>query len=352
MRPAVGYVVIPAYRPDHVLPPLTREICGLGYRVVIVDDGSGEAYREVFSALDPRVTLLTHDVNRGKGAALKTAFAYLRDRMADEALEAVTVATADADGQHKVADLVRVIEAAATHSETLVLGTRVIDGQMPLRSRMGNGITRGVFRLLTGAKVSDTQTGLRAFDGDLLSFMLSVEGDRYEYEMNILSAVAKRFGRKGFFEVPIETVYRDGENSTSHFHPVRDSIRIYRHLLKFVGSSFISFLVDYGLFCLLSWLLGLWIPSAAVLTANVLARIVSATVNYNLNCRVVFEGKPTPKNALAYTLLCGFVLAVNSGVLYLWGLTPAPVWLCKLLTEGCMFCVSYLLQKRIIFRKK
>lgn len=345
MTPKNGYIIIPAYHPDHVLPPLTREICGLGYRVIVVNDGSGAAYDGIFADLDPRVTLLFHEVNRGKGAALKTAYAHIQKEMVEHGDIAV-VATMDADGQHTVRDVIRVMEAAAEQTGRLVLGVRVIDRQMPWRSRMGNAITRGVFRLLAGAKVSDTQTGLRAFDTSLLSFMLSVEGDRYEYEMNVLSATAKRFGTKGFFEVPIETVYRDEQNSTSHFHPVRDSLRIYRHLLKFAGSSFVSFLVDYGLFCLFSWLFGLWSPLVAVTVANIAARIISAVVNYNLNCRVVFEGKPTPKSALEYALLCGLILAVNCGVLYLWGLTPIPVWISKLLTEGIMFFVSYFIQKK------
>ena len=350
MKPCDCYIIIPAYHPDHVLPPMTREICDLGYRVIVVNDGSGDAYDEVFSALDPRVTLLVHPVNRGKGAALKTAYAHIQKETAPDGQRSV-IGTMDADGQHTIPDVIRVMEAAGEQQGKLVLGVRVIDKQMPWKSRMGNAITRGVFRLLAGARVSDTQTGLRAFDTSLLSFMLSVEGDRYEYEMNVLSATAKRFGTKGFFEVPIETVYRDEQNSTSHFHPVRDSFRIYRHLIKFAGSSLISFLVDYGLFCLFSWLLGLWIPLAAVTVANIAARIISAVVNYNLNCRVVFEGKPTPKSALEYALLCGFILAINCGVLYLWGLTPIPVWISKLFTEGIMFFVSYFVQKKVVFNK-
>ncbi|MBE6586392.1 MAG: glycosyltransferase [Ruminococcaceae bacterium] len=293
---------------------------------------------------------MNHEINRGKGAALKTAYQHIQSLISADNTSPVIVGTMDADGQHTPEDMQRVMNAAAVTLGTLALGVRTVDKHMPFRSRMGNAITRGVFRLLTGARVSDTQTGLRAFSSDMISFMISIEGDRYEYEMNVLSATAKRFGTKGFSEVPIETIYRDQENSTSHFHPVRDSFRIYRHLFKFAGSSLISFLVDYGLFCLFSWLLGPWIPLMAVTVANISARIISAVVNYNLNCRVVFEGKPTPKNALEYALLCGFILAVNCSILYLLGLTPIPIWICKLITEACMFFVSYIFQKKIIFK--
>ena len=354
MRMYTGYVIIPAYRPDEVLPSLTKAVCDLGYSVIVVNDGSGAQHDAVFSALDPRVTLLVHEVNQGKGAALKTAYAYMQRILQDTASgdSLCVVGTMDADGQHTPEDLVRVMDKAAASIGKLSLGVRVIDKQMPFRSRFGNGLTRGIFRMLTGAKVSDTQTGLRAFDTSQLSFMLSVEGARYEYEMNVLSAHAKKYGTRGFSEVPIQTLYRDEENSTSHFHPIKDSFRIYRHLFKFAGSSFISFIVDYLLFLLFSRMFGLWIPAIAVTVANVAARIISAVVNYNLNCRVVFEGKPNAHNALEYTLLAVIILALNCGILFLWGLTPIPTAICKLLTEGCMFFFSYFIQKKIIFKKK
>ncbi len=354
MKPYTGYVIIPAYRPDAVLPSLTTAVCDLGYDVIVVNDGSGAQHDAVFAALDQRVTLLAHEVNRGKGAALKTAYAYIHDlcqtKKADPSL--CVVGTMDADGQHTPEDLIRVMDEAASSVGKLVLGVRVIDKKMPLRSRFGNGMTRGIFRMLTGARVSDTQTGLRAFDTSQLSFMLSVEGDRYEYEMNVLSAQAKKYGTRGFSEIPIQTIYRDEGNSTSHFHPIKDSLRIYRHLFKFAGSSFVSFLVDYVLFILFSALLGLWIPAVAVTVANISARLISSILNYNLNCRVVFEGKPNVHSALEYALLVIVILALNCGVLFLWGLTPIPIPICKLLTEGCMFFVSYFAQKKIIFKKK
>ncbi len=349
-----GYVIIPAYCPDTVLPALTTTVCDLGYTVIVVNDGSGEQYNEVFSALDPRVTLLVHEVNRGKGAALKTAYTHIQNLLKDpnEDSTLCIVGTMDADGQHTPEDLIRVMDEAAASADKLVLGVRVIDKKMPLRSRFGNGVTRGLFRLLTGAKVSDTQTGLRAFDTSQLSFMISVEGDRYEYEMNVLSAQARKHGTRGFSEIPIQTIYRDEDNSTSHFHPIKDSIRIYRHLFKFAGSSFLSFLIDYVLFIIFSALFGMWIPAISVTVANVSARIISAIFNYNMNCRVVFEGKPNAHSALEYTLLAVTLLVLNCGVLYLWGLTPIPIPVCKLLTEVCMFFVSYFIQKKIIFKKK
>ena len=350
------YVVIPAYRPDERLWRLTSEVLDAGCFPIVVDDGSGESYRPVFDGLDPRVTKLVHPVNRGKGAAIKTALTYVWELTQDyDPTCPPKVGIMDADGQHLTSDMMRVFQGADEHPDQLTLGVRRVGKEMPFRSRMGNSITRGVFRLLSGAKVSDTQTGLRAFSVALIPEMLSVEGDRYEYEMAVLSRIAHR--RIGFHEVPIATLYEDKANSTSHFRVVRDSFRIYATLLKFTGSSFISFLVDYGLFNLFVLLASVvalpWADTYDVLAANIAARVISGCCNYYLNCRYVFGRKPSWTTSGEYLLLALLVLAVNTGVLYLWNLIPGmPVAIGKLLTEICVFLGNYLVQRRIIFKKK
>ena len=349
-------VIIPAYRPDQRLWRLSAEVLAQGFRLIIVDDGGGTDYLPIFEGLDPRAIILRHPENRGKGAAIKTGLRHLQTLTEGfDPAEPPLVGIMDADGQHLTTDMVRVFEGAAEHPDKLTLGVRVVGKDMPLRSRFGNGITRAVFHLLTGAIVSDTQTGLRAFSVALIPEMLGVEGDRYEYEMAVLTRMAHR--RVGFFEVPIATLYEDRENSTSHFRVVRDSIRIYASLLKFAGSSLISFLVDYGLFNLFVFLLSLvsapFVAAYYLVIANVSARVVSGCINYYLNCRYVFGRKPTWKTAGEYLLLALLVLTVNTGVLYLWNMIPGmPVAICKLLTEVCVFFGNYVVQKKIIFKKK
>lgn len=107
--------------------------------------------------------------------------------------------------------------------------------------------------MVTGVSVSDTQTGMRAFSSKLLEFMVNIPGERYEYEMNVLVACAKE--GISIIELPIQTIYHDKGNSCSHFRKVRDSIRIYGQLFKFSFVSFSSFLLDCGLFVLLTLLL-------------------------------------------------------------------------------------------------
>ena len=349
-------VIIPAYRPDERLWRLATEVLERGYRLIVVDDGGGADYLPIFEGLDPRTIVLRHPENRGKGAAIKTGLAHLQALTEGyDPKNPPLVGVMDADGQHLTSDMARVFEGAAANPDKLTLGVRVVGKEMPFRSRFGNGITRAVFRMLTGAKVSDTQTGLRAHSVALIPEMLGVEGDRYEYEMAVLTRIAHR--HIGFHEVPIATLYEDRQNSTSHFRVVRDSVRIYATLLKFAGSSFISFLVDYGffnLFVLLTSLVALpWADTYDILAANIAARVISGCVNYYLNCRYVFGRKPSWRSAGEYLLLALLVLAVNSGVLYLWNMIPGmPVAICKLLTEICVFFANYVVQKKIIFKKK
>ena len=219
-------VLIPAWEPPDALVAVTRELIGNGCStIVVVDDGSAERqviFREITQA--PQVTVLRHAKNAGKGSALKTGFGHLLVHHPNGA----GVVTADADGQHTSADIVRVARALA-ESGRFVLGTRNLQQNMPLRSKLGNTLTRYAFRWLTRTCVSDTQTGLRGFPMAILPELACLPGARYEYEMTVLAYLCQSM--RPPLEVPISTVYLDG-NSSSHFDPVRDSVRIYTALLR------------------------------------------------------------------------------------------------------------------------
>ena len=200
-------VVIPSLKPDGRLVSYALALRERGFdQVVVVDDGSGAAYAPIFEAAAQisGVTLLRHEVNRGKGAALKTAFAHLKENLKEPAV----IATADSDGQHAKEDVWNVAERLEERlpGRVLALGTRDFSkDNVPFKSRAGNRITSVCFFLACRARLSDTQTGLRAFPSELLDEMLSIEGDRYEYEMRMLAYAARN--RIGFLTCPIETVY-------------------------------------------------------------------------------------------------------------------------------------------------
>jgi glycosyltransferase involved in cell wall biosynthesis len=212
--------VIPVYQPEDGLPAFVETLLRHFARLIVVDDGSTSPGAErIFARLAARsgVTLLRHRVNRGKGAALKTAFAHPLCRAPGVA----GVVTVDADGQHLPADILRVAAALRRGEARLVLGTRTFDGEIPFRSRFGNLWTRWEFFLLTGVFVADTQTGLRGLPASWLAAAATLPGERYEYESRLLVHGAR--ARVKPLQIPIATVYRDG-NRTSHFRPLADTL--------------------------------------------------------------------------------------------------------------------------------
>jgi glycosyltransferase involved in cell wall biosynthesis len=192
--------------------------------VVVVDDGSGpESEPVLHTAADLGCTVLRHAANRGKGAALKTGLTHVAEAFPDH-----DVVTADADGQHSTADILRVAERVGATGR-IVLGVRSFDTDVPARSRFGNSLTRALFRAATGHDVRDTQTGLRGYPAAVLPWLRSIAGERFEYEMNVLLDAA-RTGRP-VDQVTITTTYL-ADNASSHFGSVSDSVRIYWPMLR------------------------------------------------------------------------------------------------------------------------
>ncbi|MBR6677669.1 MAG: GtrA family protein, partial [Oscillospiraceae bacterium] len=340
------YALIPSYEPTDVLVSLAAELKDAGFSVLIVDDGSGEAYSEVFSAAAAHGTLLSYMPNQGKGHALKTGLQWLHENAPDGSI----IVTLDSDGQHTVKDSLAVAALAAKAPGALTLGVRSFGEGTPVRSQFGNTVTRWVYRLTSGVKVSDTQTGLRAFGTELLPFLLGIEGERYEYEMHMLLDAPK--AGIAIQEQGIETIYHDN-NSGSHFHTIRDSIRVYSRILKFAASSLTGFVIDYALYSLLVVVLaglGAW----TVPTANVSARVVSASCNFAINKRLVFRSRESVSATGArYLILAGVILVLNTAFISL--LVNVLSWnkfLAKLVTEVLFFLFSYFAQRFWVFRER
>lgn len=336
------YIVIPAYEPDEKLIALIDELSSKNtYKLIVVDDGSSSDKKDIFDNIKDKARLLTHEVNRGKGAALRTAFTYIKNTCEGN----YSVITADADGQHKPADIMRIADALKEHPDKLVMGCRRFKGDIPLRSRFGNNMTKAVFKFAAGVGVSDTQTGLRGFSDRLTDFMLGLSGDRYEYEMNMLLEAAR--DGIGFYEVPIETVYLD-ENKSSHFNPIKDSFRIYKDILKFSCSSLLSFCVDYVLYSVIFAL------SGSIKLSNVIARVFSSIFNFLLNKKVVFKNKENIyKTALKYFALAAVILAVNTFLLDL--IVKYVIkneYIAKIIVEVLLFLFSWTAQRSFVFKKK
>jgi len=344
-------VLIPAYNPDEKLLALLDEITPLFPHVVVVNDGSTTGTK-VFDDVRARgLPVLVHVSNRGKGAALKTGFRWILANLPG----CVTVVTADADGQHRPADIVKVAAASLAHQRGLALGVRAFSGNVPLRSRFGNWWTRQVFFLMTRLRISDTQTGLRGIPTALLPRLLELEGDRYEYEMQMLAG-ARRHDEPPV-QVPIETVYIAG-NASSHFNPLRDSIRIYGALVKFCISSVSCFLLDNAIFTSVMTILTRstdWRRATEVFVAFVSARAVSSTVNYVCNRRLVFRSSVSRlKSFFKYWLLVLVIMSagygLTAGLSRLVDAHGLAITAIKIAVETALFFFSYGAQKRWIFR--
>lgn len=223
----VSIILIPSFQPTETLNTIVLQLTEYDLRVIVIDDGSGKEYKSVFDSLPKSVTVLRHEINRGKGAALKTGYKFIKNNF-----ESYVAITADGDGQHSVEDIHSMIDTYDVHPGSLLLGTRQFkDKTVPFRSRFGNTLTNKLFTLATKQRITDTQTGLRAFDHSLIDFMLSVDGERYEYELNVLLSAAKH--TVPIVEHPIATIYLNN-NQASHFRPIVDSARIYKSLARYV----------------------------------------------------------------------------------------------------------------------
>lgn len=353
--------VVPSLNPTRQLTGTVEGLLAAGFaRVILVNDGSRPETEEYFQELDrlPQVTLLTHPVNRGKGAAMKTAFTWLLEHWPD----CPGVVTVDGDGQHHPEDALACAQKML-EEERVILGCRDFSRpEVPPRSRMGNRITRGVFRVFCGMSLSDTQTGLRAVPRRYLEELTAVAGDRYEYETNMLLALKER--RIPWGEIKIRTIYLE-ENRGSHFHPVRDSWKIYRlilaHFFRYALSSVVSAVADTGLFGLLSALLAGALAGAALTAAATAgARVLSSLLNFSLNRWVVFQSRGPLGRSLAryYALALPMLLAqflLTEGVLRAARISDRETLLRTVIYAVVMaglFVGSYVIQHRWVFEER
>lgn len=352
-------IVIPAYQPDRRLLTLLEELdrAGMG-PVWLVDDGSGAEYRQLFARAGEQVRprggkILTHPENRGKGAALKTAFAALLK----EYPEMTGAVTADCDGQHTPSCIGKIREALAQDPGVLVLGVRQFRQEgVPWKSRAGNLLTEQLFSALAGVRVRDTQTGLRGIPRPFMTRVTKLKGDRFELEMEMLLLAAEE---GDILQIPIQTLYDSRDHHQTHFHPWKDSLKIYRVLwgrfFRFLLSSLSAALVDLAAFHLLCGALENRWPSVYPALATLGARVLSAAWNGWINYTLVFRSRESPPAAAGKYLILVLVQTGTSAALVttlvrLWPGGPRVAF--KAAVDTALFLVSYRVQQRLVFRKR
>ena len=336
-------VLIPAYRPAEPLLDVIGALANSGVEaIVVVDDGSGPAWEPIFERVRefPKVHLLRHATNLGKGAALKTGM----EHVLSELLNCIGVITADADGQHHPDDILSVARTLADKPDQLVLGARLFDGPVPLRSRVGNAVTRTVFRTLVGQDLQDTQTGLRGVPRAMIPDLLRIDSNGYEFELDML-LVAKHQGRP-VIQRTIRTIYEPG-NKSSHFNPLLDSLKTYAVLLRFTSVSIVTALLDNLVFFLA------YSQVHNILVSQVAARSVAIAFQFTAARRVVFlsHGRAGIQFAkflslalahavVSYAMIRGLVDGRGLGVVF-----------AKPLAEGLLFIASFVLQREFVFSR-
>ena len=341
-------VLIAAYKPEDSCLRTIKELIDAGFlHIIVVNDGSGQEFTPLFEVIDKmqEVVVLHHAINQGKGRALKTAFHYiLNDRHSIQ-----KIITVDADGQHRTNDVCALYQASFEQNGML-LGVRNFDQKdIPLRSRFGNKLTRNLFRYTTGIGITDTQTGLRLFSRKQLPWLLSIKGEVFDYELNMLAE--SKDASIDIHEIEIDTVYVN-HNKSSHFQPIKSSLQIYKIFIKFAVSGLASFGLDMALFGLFIWLWKDDAPELYIVFATILARIISATFNYSINRKKVFE-KGDERSFIKYMILAAAIMTLSACLVHgLFFLTGRGELVIKAVIDSVLFLVGFIIQRDWVFKKK
>ncbi len=335
-------VIIPSYQPDIVLLELIEDLIKLNVQnIIVIRDGCCSKYNYIYDSIEnnPNCILVTHKNNKGKGASLKTGLkTYICNQSFNNG-----VVLADADGQHLPKDIIRVIKALEKNPNSLIIGARSFNNRTPLRSKVGNIISSYLFSFLLAKNISDTQSGLRGIPHNYVEKFSILEGNKYEFETNVL--IESRKNDINIKEVAIDTVYFNN-NKSSHFNPILDSLKIYFLLTKYSILAITSFLLDYSLFIILHFLIGNLAISSYV------SRSVSLFFNYQANKNIVFRYKGNNKYLfLKYLLLCFISISVSYLLVYYLISIKINIILAKLLAEICLFFFNFYIQKKYIFKK-
>jgi len=209
------WVLIPAYNEEGRIGDVVTHARPYADRVVVVDDSSCDGTSAAAAAAG--ATVLRHEVNRGKGAALRTGLAYIRQQGGG------IIVCLDADGQHDPAEIPKFVAAHRRTGLPVLIGNRMADPTgMPWIRRCTNRFMSALLSREMNQYVPDTQCGYRLFGRDVLP-LLDGRDDRFAADSETLLQLAGRGVRIG--SVRIHTIYRD---ELSKIRPVRDALRFFR----------------------------------------------------------------------------------------------------------------------------
>ena len=339
-------ILIPAFNPNQKTLDLVINLSHFNWNeIIVVNDGSSRGSQMFFDKINKikNVQILNHSLNQGKGAALKTGINYLNNKR----IELDGLITVDSDGQHLTKDILKIAEEVKNRKNDIIFGVRSFDDATPLKSKLGNKITKYLLYVFNGISLDDTQTGLRFLPVSIFDEFLKLPGNKYEFELECIFAI-KKLGYN-ITQIPIKTVYIDN-NEGSHFRPLIDSARIYLVFTRFSFASLLSFGLDITIFAFfISYL-------ESILYATFIARIVSGVFNFYLNRNFVFQ--VNKKNSLVKELtgylLLWLTLLILSGIIVssLQGSAAYVIIPFKIIVDLILFLLAFYIQKNIIFNIK
>lgn len=349
-------VIIPAYNPDKKLIGVLEDLSNAGFtNIILVNDGSKKECLVIFDEARKLLeesfsqgVILKHSINLGQGRAYKTAFNYYLENFPST----VGVIQCDADGQHHIDDVCKCAELLVDNPACFILGERNFDQKgIPFRSRFGNKFTSLVFKLFCGMKIRDTQTGLKGIPKEAIKYLIEANGERFEYATSVLLEVKKRGITIKSFD--IQTIYIN-ENESSHFNPIKDSIRIYSVLLKYIMASLSAFVIDIVMFVLFISLYRTLFESMYIVVANYSAKAISCTYSFLINKELVFENKGNMVTTMPKFIILCVIQASLSSFSVNW-LHHALHWnetLIKIIVDSLLFFVSFEVQQYWVFKRE
>lgn len=338
-------LIIPAFNPDRTLVDLLKGHNALNNKqiCIVVNDGSDGCFDDIFDEVEQLGKIvLRHKKNQGKGAALKTAMNYYLAHFSEKSPGLIT---ADADGQHRIEDILRLSEALKNEPTKLHLGVRQISKKdIPLRSRLGNSVTKFLFNGLTKNKILDTQTGLRGIPDHLVQHLLRTKTTRYEFEFEMFFIAKKH--RIQISQISIQTIYIDG-NRSSHFNPLLDSIRIYFIFIRFCFVGITSFVLDFSLFSLFYYC------SQHPGFSMIGARIFSMPFNFCMHKKISFKSKNNVLySAFSYGILALIIVMSSFKLMLVIHAVGLNMYYSKILAEFFIFIINFCMQYAVIFTRK
>lgn len=338
-------VIITIYKKDRTTIDLCSQLYELGAEhIIVVNDGciTGDEYFNELISIGCHI--LTLEKGSGKGTCIKAGAKYAYENI----YNITGFITADADGQHRAEDIMRVSRALEIRPDNLILGKRDISkSKMSFGHRIGHKAASAYFKVITGVKCKDTMTGLRGIPVTLYDIVINTKGQRFEYEMNFLTKCADL--KVPFYNVNIVT--NQPSDSASNYRLFKDTFLIYRTPLRFATASMGCTIVDLVLFTVFTYLLPASIQWNVAL-ATLMARVVSGCMNFLINRKVIFDNDSKAGNqALKFFILFFFIMCASTVTVSALSFIPVPATLIKAIVDLLLWAVNYTIQRKWVFKE-